>query len=302
MGNASRCSLGEAAFTTSTSSSITSLIPQTLITAPIGSVTADLLTSRTSTVEVAACRKPCTGACGKGRDSHRDVATEIASAPAPSAEFVQFAARLRGELAPRTLIEQILVDRVVLAAWRLDQLSRDELDRVEQTEGLPAISPETLQVECSLETALALLESARRLNAPQWGRSEHPRQPVALLEDDDEGLGAADLANEWPTLDTSGSDESLDDSCDDDDNQDDDEEDSSEPTPYRWQDRLVIDPNVSKTSPVVRGTWVTVSHVTSLVVDGWTWSDILRTHPELTEDDIRTCLAYTAELDDLGAY
>jgi uncharacterized protein (DUF433 family) len=44
---------------------------------------------------------------------------------------------------------------------------------------------------------------------------------------------------------------------------------------------------------VIKGTWVTVSQVVSLIVDGWSWSDILRTHPELTEDDIRICLAYT---------
>ena len=69
------------------------------------------------------------------------------------------------------------------------------------------------------------------------------------------------------------------------------------PIPVRWQDRLVFDFNVSETSPVVKGTWVTVGHVVSLIVDGWTWSDILRTHPELTEDDIRTCLAYTVEQD-----
>ena len=66
----------------------------------------------------------------------------------------------------------------------------------------------------------------------------------------------------------------------------------------RWQDRLVFDFNVSETSPVVKGTWVTVGHVVSLIVDGWTWADILRTHPELTEDDIRVCLAYTVAQDD----
>ncbi len=65
-----------------------------------------------------------------------------------------------------------------------------------------------------------------------------------------------------------------------------------------WQDRLVFDFNVSETSPVVKGTWVTVGHVVSLIVDGWTWGDILRTHPELTEDDIRICLAYTVAQDD----
>ena len=66
-----------------------------------------------------------------------------------------------------------------------------------------------------------------------------------------------------------------------------------EPLAENWQGRLIFDFNVSEASPVVKGTWVTVGHVVSLIVDGWTWGDILRTHPELTEEDIRVCLAYT---------
>ena len=50
-------------------------------------------------------------------------------------------------------------------------------------------------------------------------------------------------------------------------------------------------------SPIVRGTWVTVQHVVSLIRDDWTWGDILRCHPELTEDDLRACLAYSIEED-----
>jgi uncharacterized protein (DUF433 family) len=66
--------------------------------------------------------------------------------------------------------------------------------------------------------------------------------------------------------------------------------DTSSPPP----DRLVINPAVSATSPVVKGTWVTVDHVVSLVADGWMWGDILRAHPELTEADVRACLAHAA--------
>lgn len=58
-------------------------------------------------------------------------------------------------------------------------------------------------------------------------------------------------------------------------------------------DRLEFDPHLSADSPVVRGTWVTAAHVVFLVVDGWSWADILRTYPELTEADIRACLTYT---------
>jgi uncharacterized protein (DUF433 family) len=60
----------------------------------------------------------------------------------------------------------------------------------------------------------------------------------------------------------------------------------------RWEDRLTSVPCVSEHSLVVEGTFVTVEHVVSLIVDGWTWSDIIRAHPDLTEDDIRACLAY----------
>ena len=71
---------------------------------------------------------------------------------------------------------------------------------------------------------------------------------------------------------------------------------SARPRPTRkspsWNERLVYDFDVSEASPVVKGTWVTVAHVVSLIVDGWTWADILRSYPELSEDDIRTCVAY----------
>ena len=49
---------------------------------------------------------------------------------------------------------------------------------------------------------------------------------------------------------------------------------------------------------VVKGSWVTPLRIITLIIDGWTWSDILRGHPELVEDDIRACLAYALEDDD----
>lgn len=63
----------------------------------------------------------------------------------------------------------------------------------------------------------------------------------------------------------------------------------------RWRDRLVFDPAISTTWPVVKGTWVTAGQVVSLVLDGWSWGRILRSYPELTEDDLRACLSYRAE-------
>lgn len=60
-------------------------------------------------------------------------------------------------------------------------------------------------------------------------------------------------------------------------------------------DRLAFDADVSDVSPVVKGTWVRVDDVVAMIVDGYTWDDVLRTHPELAEDDIRACLAYAMD-------
>ncbi len=65
--------------------------------------------------------------------------------------------------------------------------------------------------------------------------------------------------------------------------------------PPRWQDRLIFDFAVSEDSPVVKGTFVTVSRIVSLIVDGATWNDVRNAHPELNDADIRVSLAY--ELD-----
>ncbi|MFO0956972.1 MAG: DUF433 domain-containing protein [Isosphaeraceae bacterium] len=77
-----------------------------------------------------------------------------------------------------------------------------------------------------------------------------------------------------------------------------DHDDTGDPLPATpWQGRLVIDANISETSPVVVGTYITTRHVASLVIDGWSWAEILRAHPELVDDDIRACLAYAIEED-----
>lgn len=63
----------------------------------------------------------------------------------------------------------------------------------------------------------------------------------------------------------------------------------------------MTDPDISSISPVVRGTWITAAEIVRLVVQGWSWGDILRAHPELTEADIRACLAFDVERGDLDA-
>jgi uncharacterized protein (DUF433 family) len=218
-------------------------------------------------------------------------------------DFLDFSESLRDELAPESTLEDVMVDRVVLAAWRLLRISSRERVSARSGAALPAISREALRAECSLETAINLLEGARRAPSRRWGKAEYPvtKIPADLLCDPESDMhtessdylnedrvdvvpsysdeldlaGEAHYSNEWPCLP--------------------DYDDESQGS--QSGSRLAIDRNVSETSPVVRGTWVTVDHVVSLIVEGWSWSDILRTHPELTEDDVRACLAYTVERD-----
>jgi uncharacterized protein (DUF433 family) len=67
-----------------------------------------------------------------------------------------------------------------------------------------------------------------------------------------------------------------------------------------WAGRLVFDAEVSERSPVVKGTRVTVRRVVSMVVDGRSWAEVRRRHPELTEADVRACLAYCVEEEGAG--
>jgi uncharacterized protein (DUF433 family) len=216
--------------------------------------------------------------------------------------FDQFAAAVRRELAPEGTLESLLVDRVILACWHLRAANQSEAAAVAKAPrrrvkslsrpALADLQSGAFGAQLSLEKSLDLLQTLRLRDRrdPRWGRPlRDTPQPVA---DPDNAVPFDhqdnDFSNEWPIVPR---DEPSDLIAD--------EPASTGPLTEDedWQDRLVFDFNVSETSPVVKGTWVTVSQVVSLIVDGWTWGDILRTHPELTEDDIRVCLSYTVAQD-----
>lgn len=227
--------------------------------------------------------------------SRADVTTGIALAgigePAvrtflESDDYAGFAATMRHELAPRGLVEDMLVEMAIRSAWAWLQRSGLTDRAVRWLEG-------------SLTRALENLDRLRRRGGT-WGGSTGagraegvppcPPRPVDGPKVDParaarvapfhvEGLGVdEDAVDEGVVTPEAAERESEDDG--------------------RWRARLTFDPAVCETSPVVRGTWVTASQVVSRIVDGWTWADILRAHPELTEADIRACLAYTVEDED----
>lgn len=195
-------------------------------------------------------------------------------------EFESFQTAVRAELAPAGLLEELLAGSVIDAAWAL---TRAEPRRRRATEQ---------RLACSL-AALERLRGCRRprrlrpyQDEPGPERTTPARPEVSgATPHRVEGLGVR--ADTIPDAGSEHAGEGW--------------ERGPVPAPaIRWSQRLGFDPEVASHSPVIRGTWVTASQVVALILEGWSWAEILRTHPELTEDDIRACLAYTVEAEELG--
>lgn len=58
---------------------------------------------------------------------------------------------------------------------------------------------------------------------------------------------------------------------------------------------ITIEPGKRGGKPCIRGLRITVYDVLSYLASGMTEEEILRDFPYLTRDDIRACLAYAAE-------
>ena len=62
-----------------------------------------------------------------------------------------------------------------------------------------------------------------------------------------------------------------------------------------YQDVITIEPGKRGGRPCVRGLRIAVSDVLGWLAAGMTHAEILSQYPELSEDDIRACLAYAAD-------
>ena len=62
-----------------------------------------------------------------------------------------------------------------------------------------------------------------------------------------------------------------------------------------YRDRIVLDPEIRFGKPSVKGTRITVGDVLSYLASGMSEQQILVDFPQLTQDDIRACLAFAAE-------
>ena len=61
------------------------------------------------------------------------------------------------------------------------------------------------------------------------------------------------------------------------------------------QEIITIEPGERGGRPTVRGMRIAVADVLGWLASGMSHQEILSDYPELTEDDIRACLAYAAD-------
>jgi uncharacterized protein (DUF433 family) len=201
--------------------------------------------------------------------------------------FGAFADQVLSDLNPRGPLESVIAEHLVLSAWKLKgaierqvthlPAERENPDR--SAEKVKRVSPSAAdRAARSVKEALESLDYVR-------DRSKSSGTPRAVESFLDPIHGEIE-PNEWPVVPFNELDElPIEEPIVGDDE-----------TPI-WRDRLVFDFDISDVSPVIKGTWITVSHVVSLIVDGYTWADVLRSHPELTEEDVRVCVAYAVAQD-----
>jgi uncharacterized protein (DUF433 family) len=61
-----------------------------------------------------------------------------------------------------------------------------------------------------------------------------------------------------------------------------------------YQDRIVRDPQICGGEPVIKGTRVPIRTVLASLADGDRTDDILKAFPTLTEEDVRSVIAFAA--------
>jgi uncharacterized protein (DUF433 family) len=63
-----------------------------------------------------------------------------------------------------------------------------------------------------------------------------------------------------------------------------------------WEKRIIVDARILNGKPVIKGTRLAVEFIVDLLANGWTNNEILRNYPNLTQADIRACLAYAGQI------
>jgi uncharacterized protein (DUF433 family) len=200
-----------------------------------------------------------------------------------SEAYHEFARSFKSELEPDGFIEHFFADRVVMTAWRLQRAVWEV--GTDPTMDDPTLERYEARAEQAMLKAFSYFQKlrtqrAKRASLKAANDSKAASQPRLKI-----GKGEAEAAQQSAGSTTSSSSKTGSGKS----------ETKSAAERAQWRERLSFDTKVSADSPVVKATQITVKHVVTLVVDGWTWADIVRVHPQLTEEDIRACLWYAVE-------
>ncbi len=62
-----------------------------------------------------------------------------------------------------------------------------------------------------------------------------------------------------------------------------------------WRSRITVEPGKRSGQPCIRGMRITVQDVLEYLAGGMTVEELLTDFPELTDEDVRACLAFAAD-------
>ncbi len=62
-----------------------------------------------------------------------------------------------------------------------------------------------------------------------------------------------------------------------------------------YQEHIEIKPEIRFGKPIIKGTRISVYDVLNWLANGMTFNEIIIDFPELTDDKIKSCLAYAAD-------
>ena len=72
--------------------------------------------------------------------------------------------------------------------------------------------------------------------------------------------------------------------------------------PVDYHDLITIEPGKRSGKPCIRGLRITVYDILEYLASGMSHEEVLTDFPYLTEDDLRACLAYAADLSRRSVY
>ena len=71
-------------------------------------------------------------------------------------------------------------------------------------------------------------------------------------------------------------------------------------TRIRWQDHIVVTPDIHHGDPCIKGTRIPVTMIIGSLVDGITPDEICDAYPQLRPEDIQAASAYSAEIEEVN--